>query len=66
MNKKSMKKDHEIHQPVTVILQYCLLWLTKISLLAFSGNNAIEEVKIVDRFKSYELINHDSPNMYQA
>ena len=49
-----MNKEHKIHQPVTVILQYCLLWLIKINLLAFSGNNAIEEEKIVDRFS--ELI----------
>ena len=44
-----MNKEHKIHQPVTVIF-YCLLCLIKINLLACSGNNAIEEVKIVDRF----------------
>ena len=33
--------------------------MIKIKLLAFFVNNAIEEVKIVDRFS--ELINRDSP-----
>ena len=49
MNKIMINNVHKIHQPVTVIL-YCLFCLIKINLLAFSGNNAIEEVKIVDRF----------------
>ena len=49
-----MNKEHKIHHNT--------LWLIKINLLAFSGNNAIKEVKIVDRFS--ESINRDSPNVY--
>ena len=37
-----MNKEHKIHYNTSAI---------KINLLAISGNNAIEEVKIVDRFR---------------
>ena len=53
MNKITMNKEHKIHHNTSasncnnIIL---FVMLDKINLLAFSGNNAIEEVKIVDRF----------------
>ena len=46
MNKE--QKYILIHQTDSNIIN-CLLCLIKIKLMAFSGNDAIEEVKIVDR-----------------
>ena len=48
-----MNKEHKIHQPVI----FCIILFVvfdKNHLLAFSGDNATEEVRIVDRFS--ELI----------
>ena len=39
-----------IHQTASNIIILFVMFLIKINLLAFSGYNAIEEVKIVDRF----------------
>ena len=52
MNKITMNKEHKIHDNrsasnCNIIILFSFI---KINLLAFSGNNAIEEVKIVDRF----------------
>ena len=62
---KTMNKEHKIHYNTSasncnIIILFVML-KKKINLLAFSGNNAIEEVKIVDRFS--ESINRDSPSI---
>ena len=53
MNKITMNKEHKIHHNTSasncnnIIL---FVMLDKNQLLAFFGNNAVEEVKIVNRF----------------
>ena len=46
-----MKKEHKIHQTASNVIILFVMF-DKNQLLAFSGNNAIEEVKIVDCFSA--------------